>query len=104
MRKRKPLKFEEIPAWAIDSSERSRYTIVAAFRLADLTDNKSVRLTAETQRNVFGAVLFGKCLITVGNEGIGVTRSVCFGTDFSGTNFSWERVEELMKEGRRPVL
>jgi hypothetical protein len=58
-------------------------------------------LTADSQRKVFGAVLFGKCLIHVHDTGINISRKVAFGTDFSDAELSWSRVEELMRAGRR---
>ncbi len=100
---RKPMTFAEIPDWAIDADERSRYTIASAFELAGLTD-EWVRLTAETQRALFGFVLFGKCNLKVDANGIKVSRSVCFGTDFSTTTFDWNDVERCMAGGYRPVL
>lgn len=103
MRTRKPLIFEEIPAWAVEPADRSRYTVAAAFHLAGLTD-KWVRLTAASQRLVFGAVLFGKCLMRATCNGLGISRTVCFGTDAVGIIFGWERLEKVMAEGRRPTL
>ncbi len=103
MRSRKPMTFETIPEWAIDASERSRYTVAAAFELAGLTD-KYVRLTAESQRAVFGVAMFGKCSIRVGTEGIGAYRSVCFGTDVSGIIMTWDDVERHMKNQTKPCI
>lgn len=103
MRTRKPLKLDTIPTWAIDDQKRDRYTVAAAFQLAELT-GKWVRLTAETQRAVFGANLLGKCEMLVEDEGIKVLRTACYGTDFSFSRFDWTRFEEVMAEGRRPLL
>lgn len=100
---RKPMKFEEIPSWAIDSTKRDRYTIAAAFELAGLM-RKDIRLTAEAQRKVFGAVLFGKCRIYVSNHGINASRSACFGTDFSSIAVNWEEVEKKVATGEPFII
>ncbi len=103
MRTRKPIILETIPEWAIDASERSRYTVAAAFELANLTD-KHVRLTAESQRAVFGVAMFGKCQLRVHAEGIAASRSVCFGTDFSTILMTWEDVERHMTNQTKPCI
>ena len=104
MRKRKPLVFADLPEWTVDpNSKPDRYSVAAAFMLADLSD-KWVRLRAEAQRLVFGAPIFGKCEIKVDDNGLMVTRTACFGTDFSTTTFSWVELEKVIASGRRPVL
>lgn len=103
MKTRKPMKFVDIPPWAIDTAERSRYTVAAAFRLAELSD-VWVRLTAATQRAIFGAVLFGKCSIRCGTDGIHTSRTACFGTDFVATIIEWDGLERCMKTGQRPCI
>ncbi len=103
MRTRKPMTFETVPSWAVDSEGHSRYTVAAAFELAGFTD-KWVRLTAATQREVFGAVLFGKCNVRVNSEGLQADRSVCFGTDFSSLRLGWDDLEQVMASGRRPCF
>ena len=103
MRTAKPMKMKTIPAWATDGAQRDRYTVAAAFQLADLT-GRWVRLSADSQRAVFGLVLFGKCQMYVGDNGIRVIRSVCFGTDFSETRFDWADVEKYMAKGCKPVI
>jgi hypothetical protein len=104
MGKRKPLKFADLPEWTVDlNSKPDRYSVAAAFHLANLSD-KWVRLQAAAQRLVFGAVLFGKCKVKVDDNGIQVVRTVCFGTDFSCTTFSWAELERVIADGRRPCL
>ena len=100
MRTRKPLTFETIPEWAIDTNEKNRYTIAAAVELAGLTD-QWIRLTAAAQRALFGLVLFGKANVRVTNAGISAYRSVCFGTDFSDAILSWSDVEQHIAKGQR---
>ena len=103
MRTRKQLTFAEIPAWAIDDASPDRYTVAAAFQLAGLTD-RWVRLNAATQRAVFGAYLFGKCSLRLDNDAIHVSRTACFGTDFSDTHFDWVALEQGIASGQRPCL
>jgi hypothetical protein len=104
MRQRKLLKFADLPEWVIDPNSRpDRYSVAAAFMLADLSD-KWVRLTADSQRLVFGANLFGKCQLKVDDNGLKVTRKVCFGIDFVCTWFDWETLERVIADGRRPAL
>lgn len=104
MRKRRPLTFADLPTWTVDpNSKPDRYSVAAAFMLADLSD-KWVRLRAAAQRLVFGAALFGKCEIKVTDNGLQVLRTVCFGTDFSCTTFSWAELERVIASGRRPCL
>jgi len=104
MRARRPLTFETIPAWAIDAdSSKSRHTIAAAIELAELT-GKWFRLTAASQRELFGHVLFGKCKMYVDHDGIRAVRSVCFGTDFTDVRLTWDDVERHMTNGTRPIL
>jgi len=103
-RKTNKIVFAEVPAWAIDTNETpTRYTIAATFAVSGLTD-RWVRLTAPMQRLIFGAYLFGKCEMLVNNDGIKVTRSVCFGTDFSVTRHDWPTVEDYIRHGTRPIL
>src|SRR5262245_49948918 len=103
IRKSVAMTFETIPAWAIDPDRRDRYTVATAFQLAGLTGRR-VRLTAETQRAVFGHNLFGKCQVEVTETGISTHRSVCFGTDWSGITLDWARLEQLMATGERPCF
>lgn len=103
MKTRKPMKFETIPEWAVCKSTRDRYSVGAAFMLAGFS-NEWIRLTAESQRLVFGAVLFGKCQMRVANDGVHIQRMVCFGTDCSGTFFDWDALERQMALGCRPCL
>jgi hypothetical protein len=99
--KTRSIKFESIPDWAIDQTQRCRHTIAPAFHLAGLF-NRHCRLTADTQRKVFGLVFTGKCLVRVHDGGMNISRKVAFGTDFSDANLTWDRVEELMRANRRP--
>jgi hypothetical protein len=103
MRTRKPLVFVAIPSWAITDCKPDRYTVAAAFQLAGLT-NKWVRLTADTQRAVFGHHLFGKCQIRVHNNGVEVIRSVCFGTTYSHVLLDWAALERYVTTGQRPIF
>ena len=103
MKTRKPMKFETVPTWAIEAGTVTRYTIAAAFTLAGLTE-QWIRLTAQNQRDVFGCVLFGKCEIKVGNDGIRASRSACFGTDFSSMTLDWVAVEKYVASGCRPTF
>jgi hypothetical protein len=100
MKKRTLLTFETIPDWAIDQHNRSRHTIAPALQLAGLWA-KHCRLTADTQRKLFGAVLFGKCEIFADDIGIRSYRKVCFGTDFSSVTLTWDRVEAAVANGRK---
>lgn len=103
MKTRKPMIFETVPSWAIDATEKSRYTIAAAIELAGFTD-KWIRLSAESQRQLFGVVMFGKANVMVTNKGISAYRSVCFGTDFSSTNLDWSEVEKHIANGTQVVF
>lgn len=93
----------EIPAWAIDNRTPDRYTVAAAFELAELT-GQWIRLTAASQRAVFGSKLFGKCKLKVDENGITSVRSVCFGTDFSDVILDWASVERCMTTGQAPIF
>jgi hypothetical protein len=97
---KRPIVLESIAGWAIDETNRSRYTIAAAFQLAGLYE-RWIRLTAECQHKVFGFNMLGKCKFIVSDKGISVYRKVCFGTDFSDCFLTWHEVEELMKERRK---
>lgn len=101
--KTKAMKFEEIPAWAIEDGTRSRYTVATAFELAGVA-GRWVRLTADSQRDVFGHNIFGKCKVKISETGIEVVRSVCFGTDWSGATIEWASLERYMATGEKPVF
>ena len=89
MKTRKPLEFTEIPSWAICTEQRDRYSIAAAFALAGLV-GKSVRLTAKTQRALFGCNLFGKCSLTVDSKVTAESPLIarCASARISQTRFS----------------
>jgi hypothetical protein len=95
------MKMAEIPVWAIDERTPDRYTVAAAFALAGF-EGQWVRLTADSQRAVFGHNLFGKCKLMVDENGIMSVRSVCFGTDWSGVTLDWNGVERCMATGEGP--
>lgn len=108
MRTRK-LQFWSIPLWAVDQSwsvnqfRQDRYSVAAAFELADLS-NQWIRLDAESQRLVFGKALFGKVRIRVTNQGLETAKSVCFGTDVSHCTFDWDDLERMIRTGIKPIL
>lgn len=102
MTRRKNVTFATVPMWAIDPDTRDRHTIAAAFKLAGI-EGQSVRLTAETQRALFGFVMFGKREIRVTADGISGSRSACFGTDFSSLSLSWEDVEHYIGKQTQPI-
>lgn len=103
MKKLKIVKMTKIAEWSQDSERMDRYSIAGAFVLNEIFD-KWVRLSAESQRLVFGFVPFGKVEICACNEGILTSKSVCFGTDISSCSFSWDEVEKLVANKRKPAL
>ena len=70
------MKFAAIPTWTYADQTPSKYTFITAIKLAGL-EGKSIRLCAADQRRLLGGVPFGKCLVTVYEDGrIEVGRSV----------------------------
>lgn len=98
----KTITTETVPAWAIDTTSRNRYTIAAAFKLADL-EGKRFRMTADNQRAVFGFAIFGKASIRVTAEGVTASRSVCYGTDFASVELTWAEVERYAAKKVKPI-
>jgi len=52
------------------------------------------RMTADQQRALFGANLFGKKRIIISgqDEMITTVHKVCFGTDYEANSYSWRKV------------
>lgn len=101
MKQRKPLEFKEVAEWSIDPKRIDRHTIATAFALNNIF-NKGVRLTAKSQRAIFGFVPFGKATILVNNSGISAVKKCCFGTDFNEIIKTWPEVEAMVKSKRKP--
>src|SRR6185295_5583512 len=103
MKKRKYSSLTTIEPWMVDPEQRiDRHTIASAFELAGLWQNYA-RLTAASQRLVFGFVPFGKAAIYVGQDGIRAKKTVCFGTDCVVIELSWPQVEKMVASGRKPT-
>jgi hypothetical protein len=77
--------FTAIPAWTYANCKKDWYTLGAALTLAKL-ENKWIKLSAATQRAIFGDVRLGKQSVGIFDGELKVTRKVCFGTD-SDTRF-----------------
>lgn len=91
---------QEIPDWiASKDSAKDQYSAAAAFEFAGFTGHY-VRLSASSQRKVFGAVLFGKAKIKATADGIRSVKKVAFGQDFNDVNLTWPQVGEAIKAGK----
>ena len=102
MKKASPIKVETIPTWAIDPDARDRHAIATAFELAGMA-GRWVRLTADTQRAMFGFVMFGRREIKCTADGIKGSRSACFGTDFSSIDLDWDEIEHYLAKQTQPI-
>lgn len=83
----------EVPAWAAGNGDFA--SVLTAFALAGL-EGRWVRLSAETQRRLFGAVLLGRKAVKSDGSKISVFKTQAFGQDFDIWFFrdhaSWERL------------
>ena len=98
---RNPLEFFAVPSYFVEQERRDRYSIISAASLAGIF-GLTVRLTAGSQRLLFGSNMFGMKAITINNDGIGYSFKVAFGTDFVAGTIPWDDVERYIREGRKP--
>ena len=96
--KLKKLTFLDVPDWAV-GPDRSRYSIAATFTLCNAW-KRHIKLSANSQRAVFGAYLFGKCSIVAHETGLTISKKVCFGTDFTAMRITWDELDVLIATGK----
>ncbi len=86
-----------------ERKKTDRYQIAANVALAGLDGFKG-RLSAKQQREVFGAYFFGKKFIKIdaSNQGsVSGGYSVCFGTDWSTFEKSFDQIATAVNSERR---
>lgn len=80
----------------------TKYEIAANIEIADLS-NFDGKMPAATQREIFGANIFGKKSITIRNESQGaveVRYSAAYGTDQVLTVISFEEIARALAANR----
>ena len=90
--------FVDFPEWSLNhhGAHADASDLLSAIHLAGMAD-KWVRIPAKIQRRCLGFPVFGKCAVRVRSDrgdGFEVVKTVCFGTDQSGTDLTCREIDE----------
>lgn len=92
------IEFATLPSWT-RPARRDALAFFETIALAGL-ENQWIRVSAADQRDVMGAVIFGKQELRVTDQGVEVTRSVGFGQDAETATYGVERMRVAIASGK----
>lgn len=92
------MKFQTIPQWAKPQTPDA-IALFEVFALLGI-EGQWVRLSADDQRAIFGANVFGRQEMRIDADGtLTVRRSVCFGTCKEAADYTVAQIQRCVKEG-----